>query len=255
MVIDGFIFFNELDTLKLRMEILDPHVDIFVVTESDVTFSGKPKPFIFDENREIFKKFSHKIIWNPIYHTPANLDSWGKEIYQRNAIKDVIDAYAASSDIIITGDVDEIPDMGKALKFYDGTTLIHPLMKMFYYYVNVYKENNWHGSKICKYDFMKNITVDELRNMKDAGIKIPNCGWHFSFLGGVEKIKEKIGAFSHTEFDNPFIKDNIENNIENNNDLFFRNGKLVPISVCKRNGFPDYICENEKELSHLIKEV
>jgi hypothetical protein len=31
---------------------------------------------------------------------------------------------------------------------------------------------------------------------------IPDAGWHFSYLGGAEKIIEKIHSFSHVEFNN-----------------------------------------------------
>ena len=44
MIYDCFIFFNELDLLKIRFKLLDDLVDKFVLTESTLTFSGKPKP-------------------------------------------------------------------------------------------------------------------------------------------------------------------------------------------------------------------
>lgn len=46
MVFDCIPFFNELDILKLRMEIMDPYVDYFVLEESTVTFSGEDKRMI-----------------------------------------------------------------------------------------------------------------------------------------------------------------------------------------------------------------
>ena len=50
-VYDCFQFFNELDILYLRMNILKDVVDYFVISESTVTFSGDPKPLFYEENR------------------------------------------------------------------------------------------------------------------------------------------------------------------------------------------------------------
>lgn len=47
MVYDCFQFFNELDILLLRMEILNDIVDKFVISESTVTFSGDSKPLFY----------------------------------------------------------------------------------------------------------------------------------------------------------------------------------------------------------------
>ena len=40
MIYDCIPFFNELDILKLRMQIMAPYVDKFVLEESTVTFPG-----------------------------------------------------------------------------------------------------------------------------------------------------------------------------------------------------------------------
>ena len=39
-VIDVFPFFNELDILEIRLNVLDPYVDCFVLSEATKTFSG-----------------------------------------------------------------------------------------------------------------------------------------------------------------------------------------------------------------------
>ena len=43
MIYDCFMFFDELDLLEIRMNILDPVVDFFVVTEATTTQMGQPK--------------------------------------------------------------------------------------------------------------------------------------------------------------------------------------------------------------------
>lgn len=61
MVYDCIPFFNELDILNLRLHILDPYVDRFIIEESTRTFSGEPKELCFEKNREMFREFLPKI--------------------------------------------------------------------------------------------------------------------------------------------------------------------------------------------------
>ena len=47
MIIDCFIFYNEIDLLKFRLEYLYNIVDYFVLVESTTTFAGNKKKIIF----------------------------------------------------------------------------------------------------------------------------------------------------------------------------------------------------------------
>mgnify|MGYP003346372032 CR=1 FL=1 len=49
MIIDYFPFFNERELLELRIRLLEPHVDHFVICEADRTFTGITKPLIVPE--------------------------------------------------------------------------------------------------------------------------------------------------------------------------------------------------------------
>ena len=62
MIYDCFLFFNELDILEIRLELLYDKVDYFILSECDTTFSGISKPFYYDDNKYKFKKYSDKII-------------------------------------------------------------------------------------------------------------------------------------------------------------------------------------------------
>ena len=63
MIYDCFMFFNELDILDIRLNMLNPFVDKFVIVESTITHSGKPKRLFYNENKERYKKFNDKIIY------------------------------------------------------------------------------------------------------------------------------------------------------------------------------------------------
>ena len=73
MVFDCIPFFNELDILKLRMQIMAPYVDFFVIEEASVTFSGEPKRMIFAENRQLFAEYEGKIRYVPVENGRAHV--------------------------------------------------------------------------------------------------------------------------------------------------------------------------------------
>ena len=111
MVYDCFQFFNELDILKLRLRILNPVVDKFVISEATTTFSNIPKPLYYEENKEMFAEFSDKIIHVVVDDTPPG-DTHVRDTFQKSAVgrglKDCTD-----DDIIIFSDLDEIPNPEK----------------------------------------------------------------------------------------------------------------------------------------------
>ena len=96
-IIDCFIFFNEVELLLYRLEILYDIVDKFVLVESEYTFTGKKKESFFGNNIEKFSKFLDKIIYinlenlpylNPIIHKDFNIgEQWKNEFFQRDSIK------------------------------------------------------------------------------------------------------------------------------------------------------------------------
>ena len=56
------MFYNELDLLEIRLNILDSVVDKFVIVEATETFMGQPKPLYYEENKERFVKWKDKIV-------------------------------------------------------------------------------------------------------------------------------------------------------------------------------------------------
>ncbi len=55
-IVDVFPFFNELDLLDIRLNVLDPYVDCFIISEATKTFQGGDKPLWMSEMnmRQIF---------------------------------------------------------------------------------------------------------------------------------------------------------------------------------------------------------
>jgi len=257
-IYDCFLFLNELELLEIRLNILYPHVDFFVINESTTTFSGNKKPLYFQENKHRFEKFSDKIIYN-IVDIPNNLvSSWDRETFHRNSIIERIDGHAKPEDIIITSDLDEIPnpDIIKNLNnFFDSNKLYHCKQKFYYYYLNNCLNRDWYGSRICSFAFLKRNTVQAIRQATEDvsklnGIVLENAGWHFSYLGGAENIRFKIESFSHQEFNNSFVKNKILENLKNNRDIFDRDIHFKPVSI--DDSFPTFIVNNQYKYEHLI---
>ena len=69
-----------------------------------------------------------------------------------------------------------------------------------------------------------------------------NGGWHFSYLGGVERIREKIAAFSHQEFNKPPFNtpDWIREQLIQGADLFGRGDAGFPPSFVQLEGDDRY---------------
>jgi beta-1,4-mannosyl-glycoprotein beta-1,4-N-acetylglucosaminyltransferase len=110
-IYDCFTFFNELDVLEMRLNILDKDVDYFVLVESNKTHSGKDKELIFQKNKTRFADFSDKIIHIIVDDMPQsnNGNRWKLENFQREAIMRGL-SKCTDEDIILISDLDEIPD-------------------------------------------------------------------------------------------------------------------------------------------------
>src|SRR3972149_9714059 len=88
-IYDCFTFFNELEILNIRLNELYNSVDHFVIVESTKTSDGKSKPLYYENNKNLFSKFSNKII----HIVVNNFEDKNIEKAQKNAIlKGLIDA-------------------------------------------------------------------------------------------------------------------------------------------------------------------
>jgi beta-1,4-mannosyl-glycoprotein beta-1,4-N-acetylglucosaminyltransferase len=230
-IYDCFQFFDEDMLLDLRLNILNKHVDKFVITEANYTHNGEPKKLLFDINK--FSKFKDKIIYIIVDKQPLDLykisesdidakDTKGQKLvlngykrdnYQRqmalNALNNI-----DPDDWIIINDIDEIPNL-KNINFKSiRNKLVVFRQKMFYYKFNLlYPSFFWFGSKACRKKHF--ISPQWLRNVKEK--KYPNWrldvffskkkyidiftalngGWHFTNIKSPEDIEKKLLKYTH----------------------------------------------------------
>lgn len=197
-IIDSFLFFRELDLLEIRLAYLNPYVDIFVIVEACQTFTGNPKPFYFEENRERYSKYAHKIVYHRItdahpdfesvikylranpsgahaklrgilqehMHYPKSELRWVLDTYHRECIHLPLENIAAPEDIVILSDLDEIPGESVFLNnipFGSGESPRVCRQREFRYFLNFYKDSDWLGSIFSPYKNIAHLSFNALR--------------------------------------------------------------------------------------------
>ena len=263
-IYDCFLFFNEIDLLEIRLEILYPHVDYFIISECDSTFSGLDKPFFFEDNKHKFEKYLDKIIHIKNYNSKdyvsfenthngnrgkiyqeivdrfknTNFEwksesNWCLDFLHREYVKLGMDR-CEDDDLILFSDLDEIPNpevISKLKTEFDLDKTYVLLENSFYFYVNVLSQTNWFGSYITKFKNIKTKSVGLFRNSREMYEKIKNGGWHLSFMGGKDRVVKKIKSWGHQEYNLPHILNNVESNMNSLKDLFGRRNKFYNSNI------------------------
>jgi beta-1,4-mannosyl-glycoprotein beta-1,4-N-acetylglucosaminyltransferase len=258
-IIDCFIFYNELDLLSYRLNLLNDVVDYFVLVESTKTFVGKQKPLFYSENNSLFSDFKDKIITIVVDDIPFdefNIDinngqQWQNEIHQRRCISRGIDKLdLKNDDVIIITDIDEIPNPEILQQIHNNCEKDFDIailqMDFYYYNLNCKRNEKWNYAKICTYkNYLDNARdCQKIRNIFNCKF-IEHAGWHLSYFGDTNFIQNKIKNFSHQELNNDTFTDKniILKKIENCKDLFDRDNNSIDnsmkyISVIDNNNLP-----------------
>jgi len=224
-VFDCFKFFNEIELLDLRLMALNDLVDFFVLVEANKTHTGKKKEFIFEQNKDQFSDYMNKIIYVKVYDLPDYNRSniWVAENFQRNCITRGL-TNAKPGDKIIVSDIDELPNPDAVSTNVDNPEPVTMSQKLFYYHVNCLQNQVWNGTIMANYGSYESPQV--LRNIARANPPIvqKNGGWHYSFMGGPERIKLKVEniAESHLIINEVGAVADIKRKMETQKDLWNR---------------------------------
>ena len=233
-IFDCFMYFDEEMILDLRLNILNSHVDYFIIVESRYNHKGEKRKLLF--NKEKFIKYRDKIIYLVHDEVPSKVKKINDEddektqtnkyimnaLYRENAQRNyIINGLnnANNEDIILISDVDEIPKIDKFEFNKVNNKIILFRQDMFYYKFNLCLPNfKWTGTKACRKKDL--ISPQWLRNIKEkkypffrldtffsdkkyTDIKIVNDGgWHFSNIKTAKAIEHKLKSYlHHKEFD------------------------------------------------------
>ena len=224
-IYDCFTFYNELDLLELRLTELYDYVNHFVLVEADTTFTSRPKPFYYENNKARYAQWADKIIHIKVTDMPHDPDAWVNDIFQRNQIaRGIVDA--EPNDLIMICDLDEIvrPEAVEYMRTSDQElfALRMPLFNFKFNYMR-FDPNRYDiwGMAGRRYLFDK-IKPDSFRQMRFHFMNTPyqfknngsevveHAGWHFGYMGDNDWLKDKAQSFAHQEINTPEFVNNID---------------------------------------------
>jgi beta-1,4-mannosyl-glycoprotein beta-1,4-N-acetylglucosaminyltransferase len=206
VIFDCFTFFDELDLLELRLQILAPVVDRFVICEAPFTFRGTPKPLHFQDAIERFAPWREKIV-HLVYETPSSSDPWDNEFGQRNRLIDGLHE-SGPDDLILIGDCDEIPDPRNVARRPSAKRILAHRQRFSIGYVNRVSPVVWVGTRaVLRRDIEAYGSINTVRQQPDNESETVDGGWHFSSFGGADVMGKKRAAYSHVEYGIPYYAD------------------------------------------------
>ena len=243
-IIDGFIFYNELDILAIHLEEVYDVVDHIIIVEATETFAGNPKQSFYLENSGRFEKYKDKIIhfitdFKEGYPftgmTNSSSEKWLREDYQRECILIACQQIQLSvDDIFILTDVDEIPNRSilqkirkNELNIDDNVYILE--MDLYYYSLEYTVNRKWHHVKMARFNTLQSFPLLKyFRHYWKAEI-IKNGGWHLTYFGDVNFIKNKMENYAEEHSDQQKSIKHISECL-NNHIVPFNNEQLVKVN-------------------------
>lgn len=263
MIVDVFTFNGEVDLLELRLNMLDPYVDQFIIVEAPTTFSGLMKPLYFEKYQDRFEKFWDKIIYHIIdeqytgdeireaEESPNTIGAkhWVHEFLIKESIKKAL-IHLDDNDIVIIGDVDEIPDIRLLSQTKFKTYPVKLKLKVYSYYLNNRSDEEFWGPILAPYKDIKGKCLNHLRNNSVERNTTVEYGWHFTSIGGYEEVLRKLtDSYTHETYASPWVIDNLEYNIAERKDFLGRNFTYT----LSEEEWPQYLKDNKNKYLHLCK--
>jgi|AntAceMinimDraft_11_1070367.scaffolds.fasta_scaffold00267_20 hypothetical protein len=266
-IYDCFTFYNEFDILELRLQEHWDHVDKFVIAEANTTHQGNPKEFLLEQNWNRFKPYADKIVHIKVDDMPQHSNAWVPENFQRNALaRGLIDADA--EDLILVSDVDEmIRDQAFEYMKESDHDLFATRIPLFYFKLNYMMHQP--STTLIGAIGVRRKFLQTPQKVRDMGVglmqrpwnyndgrqcSIPHAGWHFSYFGNDEHVKNKIKNFAHRETNNDYILDqvNLEDIFKNKRGLD-ANNKTEKFEIVEIDEyFPNTIVNNLEKYSEFI---
>ncbi len=220
--------YDELDILDLRLHELDDVVDKVIIVEYPFDFSRKSRKMYYNENKERFKKFEHKIIHiiddNP-YDSKELIETNGNNglglMWNRKNSKLLIEPLSncVDDDFVVVFDGDAF----MCRESFDKLDITKPntiSMKWYLYWFNCcIKDMTFDWSCAVPYSLIKETgSIGGLIGQKIEDVhRLVDVGYHFAKCGGVERVSENIKGYPHQDYnvseftDKEKIKERIDN--------------------------------------------
>ncbi|KZT25366.1 glycosyltransferase family 17 protein [Neolentinus lepideus HHB14362 ss-1] len=201
---DAILVSTEVDLLEVRMHELDSVVSKFFIVESALTFTGLPKPMVFQENRARFKAFEDKIVYS-VFHgrqLARGESPFMNEIEQRRHMDALLRSHAKPEGplLVVYSDVDEIPyshTMG-LLRHCIAPSPLHLQMSEYLY---SFEWPAGKGSWRAQVHLWNDDDGYGYGHSQVADHMLADAGWHctFCFRSIHEFMTKMTGCYSHAD--------------------------------------------------------
>lgn len=134
-------------------------------------------------------------------------DDWGREAQQRDAVRSLP---MAPDDLLLLCDADELVDP-RALPAIVAATEGGPVkLRMANYMCGTRWRHRdwWRHPAACRARYVPEHPTADLR-MNFALPRMPDAGWHLTYLGTDADVDAKLSAFAHAELDTPETRQDI----------------------------------------------
>ena len=224
-VYDCFPVYNEFDLVDLRIETLHGQVDMHVGVLASLTHAGNDNTHV---SRWVTETREHLTLY--VHDERDRRDgipaTRRREMNQRNAIINALQSLPANeqplpNDIILISDADEIPNPAIVAQLWkeglpEGVVVIFR-QRLCYYDLNTTQGYVWQGTRAVRWDDLRALSPHVVRYGLGAhdehypryGIAMPG-GWHLSYFGGAERVREKMVNFLHQELVNEDTADAVK---------------------------------------------
>ncbi|CAM8985087.1 unnamed protein product [Rhodiola kirilowii] len=200
-VYDAVVFNNEVEMLTIRWQEMSAYVDEFVLLESNSTFTGLPKPLIFESNKKKFEFVKSRLTYGKIggrFRKGEN--PFVEEAYQRVALDQLLRvAGIKDDDLLIMSDVDEIPSSHtiNLLRWCDDIPpILHLQLRNYLYSFEFYQDDTSWRASIHRY--VKGKT--RYAHYRQSDLLLADSGWHCSFcFRRISDFVFKMKAYSHSD--------------------------------------------------------
>lgn len=226
MIKDCFPYFNERELLELRINLLQDHVDEFVICEANRTHSGMPKEYSLEKtiNELGLPKNKISIVQVELPDKETMPDDYDRERMQRNAAAEHI----GYGDLAFVSDCDEIMNPN-FIAYYANVASNNPnnILRLPMAFLMgkatlrafdpMGQPISWNPGFVCMGHHVQKYTLSEIRESQSRGLfnvvyqdiftvdegRVKDAGWHFSWMGGGERMKIKYRSFMHYQDDIP----------------------------------------------------
>lgn len=288
MIIDTFIFNNDFNALKIRLDELSKIVDVFIISESAFTHSGLRKPTYLADKREFLSSYPSQfhLISDKRRHLTTN-PRIREQIQRQNISKVLRKMDLQSRDLIIHSDCDEIPSANAIAKLYSSKNSINTILQLRNYANALNLQNGyWERARVISGDKFKSIQHMRKDIFLKSALKlrkrplpfmrvpdywttrrflmwyfpehvslaeievIPDSGWHFNNLILRNQIEIKIKSSCHVELSSEESILNALKNYDENREIY-GGGKLDLVEIDE--SYPEAIRTNITEWREFIK--